>query len=181
MTRLLLVFGLLVTLTGCEGLAQAIVDASANGTDTAPRTSRTTQLAATFTGIEAIKDCDGIEGYGDFNFRVSAQSSFSSSSSGEVHRSSPQLTDGQRTGGLGRRVYEGPAVDGQTLSITFTASEVDQPVIGSAYNDTRLNNTSRTAIHTYRNGRWDKVGSRYITLGGGDCSVRLHYDLDQLS
>lgn len=180
MTRLLLVFGLLATLTGCDSLAQAIVDAN-NGTDTAPRTSRTTELAVSFTGIEAIKDCDGIEGYGDFSFRVNAQSSFSSSASGEVHRSSPQLTDGQRTGSLGRRVFEGPAVDGQTLSITFTASEIDQPIIGAAYNDTRLNNASRTTIHTYRNGRWDKVGSQFVTLGGGDCQVRLYYNLDQVS
>ena len=183
MTRFfsLLVLTLALGLTGCESLAEAIVAAN-TGTNTAPRTERTTQLAVTFNGMEVLKDCEGVaEGAGEFDIRVNAQSSFASSASGEVYKGGPQISEGHRTGGFGRRVFEGPAVDGQTLAITFRASEMDKPVIGAARPDSRLNNASKTGTHTYRNGTWDKLGARYITLGGGACQVRLHYELEQLS
>lgn len=185
MTCVLPLLAVALLLTGCETLVLALDESlqaqRQQQTDTAPRTDRTTRLAVTITGFEALNDCDGVEGVGEFNYWIDSRSSFASSASGEVRRGSAQLSDGQRTGALGRRVFEGPAVDGQTLSIVLRANEMDKPVIGAARPDSRLNNTSRTATHAFRNGRWENVGARYITLGGGNCRVRLHYTLDQLS
>ena len=185
----LLVLLLALPLSGCESFAAAMVDAmEANetatngGSATAPRTSRTTQLAVTFHGMEVIRDCETIvEGAGDFDIRVDAQSSFASSASGEVYKGGPQISEGHRTGGFGRRVFEGPAVDGQTVRITFRASEIDTAPIRGDFSDPRLNNVTKTATHTFNNGTWSALGPRAITLGGGACEVRLHYELDQVS
>lgn len=170
----------LVALSGCEALSEMIV--LPDPADTAPRTSRTTELAVTFNGMEVLQDCETvIEGAGDFDIEVRSQASFASSASGEVYKGKPQISQGHRTGGFGRRVFTGPAVDGQTVAVTFRASEIDSAPIRGNFPDPRLNNARNTATHTYRGGRWDKLGARYITLGGGGCQVRLHYDLEQLS
>ena len=188
MTRFLplLALVLLAPLTGCETFIAALDESlqaqQRPADETVPITNRTTELAVTFHGMEVIRDCETVvEGAGDFDIQVSARSSFSSPSSGQVYKGGPQISEGHRTGGFGRRVFKGPAVDGQTVAITFLASEIDSAPFKGDFPDARLNRASSTGTHTYRNGQWDKVGARYITLGGGACQVRLHYELEQVS
>ena len=190
MTRLLpLLAALLVLpLTGCEALVAAI-DASLEdqrrnetGSATPNRTTETTQLAIQFNGMEVIKDCETVvEGAGDFDIEVSTRASFGTPSAGRVYKGKPQISEGHRTGGFGRKVFEAPAADGQTVNVTFLASEIDTAPFRGDFADPRLNRATNTSTHTFRNGRWENIGARYITLGRGDCQVRLHYDLTQLS
>ena len=185
MTRFLPVLALLLVapLTGCETMIAAIDESlteARSPTDTAPITDRTTQLAVTFGAMEVIRDCETIvEGAGDFDIRVSAVASGSSGI--EVYKGKPEISEGHSTGAFGRRDFTVPAVDGQTLNITFLASEIDTAPFRGAFPDPRLNNATKTATHTYQNGQWSAPGARAITLGSGACQVRLHYDLAQVS
>ena len=138
----------------------------------------TTKLQVDFNYVEAVKDCDGIEGDGDFHFRVRAMQSWGGSVT--VHNRGHTLGDGGRTAALGRHTFTAAATTGQQVTIELTASERDKPLIGATYNDSRMNNATRTAVHAYRDGKWTSTGPRTITLGSGNCQVRLHYSVNQL-
>jgi hypothetical protein len=174
MSRLFVLVTVLLAfpLSGCEALSEAIVLQS-DPTNTAPQTNRTTSLAIAFDQITAIRDCDGVEGDGDFKFWWKAEPSFASAY--ERHRS-PRLGPGQSTGDLGGRMFTGPAVDGQQITVTFTASEMDKPVFGAERPDPQMNNQSKAVRHTFRNGRWSNLGNQRIELGSGGCHVRLSYN-----
>lgn len=190
MTRLLpLLAALLVLpLTGCETLIEAIDQSledqrrTETGSATPNRTTQTTQLAIQFNGMEVLQDCETlVEGAGDFDIEVSTRSSFASSATGRVYKGQPQISQGDRTGGFGRRVFEAPRADGQAVNVTFLASEIDTAPFRGDFPDPRLNRATNTSTHTFRDGRWHNIGPRYITLGGRGCQVRLHYELTQLS
>ncbi len=138
----------------------------------------TTMLQIDFNYVEVIKDCDGIEGDGDFHFRVRALPSWANAVT--VHNRSHTLGDGDRTAALGRSTLTAAANTGQQVTVELTASERDKPLIGATYNDSRMNNATRTAAHSYRDGAWSGQGPRTISLGSGSCQVRLHYTVNQI-
>ena len=133
----------------------------------------TTVLVLDFNYIEVIRDCDGIEGDGDFTFRVQTRPSFGSSRT--VLNRSYTLGDGDRTPAIGRVTTQTTAVAGKAVTVELLAREVDQNIFIGAYNDDRMNNVTRTLDHRYTGSGWTSLGPRSMTVGSGDCQVRLHY------
>lgn len=133
----------------------------------------TAQLQIDFGFVEAVKDCDGIEGDGDFAFKVTTN--VSSGGSSTVFSQSVSLGEGGRTGAIGRKVYSVPATSGQQITVQFEASERDKNIIGQTYNDSRLDNARNSIAHKFNSGTWSSLGPRSIELGSGDCRVRLTY------
>lgn len=136
----------------------------------------TSAIQFDFSFIEAIKDCDGIEGDGDFSFQV--KTIVSSGGSNTVYSSSRTLGDGDRTPAIGRRTYTVPATDGQQVTVEFIATEFDKNIFGKSFNDDRLSGARRTTAHKFNNGKWSGTGPQSITLGSGDCQVRLRYTVN---
>lgn len=136
-----------------------------------------TRLVLDFNYIEVIKDCDGIEGDGEFSFRVRASRSFGGTST--VHNRSHQLGDGDRTGAIGRLTTSTEAVAGKQVTVELRASEVDQNIFTGAYNDERMSNATRTLAHSFNGTNWGNLGPRTISVGSGNCQVRLHYTASQ--
>ncbi len=137
-----------------------------------------TQLQLDFGFVEAIKDCDGIEGDGDFSFKVTTN--VSSGGGSTVYNKSATLGNGGRTSAIGRKVYTVPATDGQQITVEFVASERDKNIIGQTYNDSRLDGARKSIAHKFNNGSWSSLGPRSIELGSGDCRVRLNYTANAL-
>ncbi len=138
----------------------------------------TAQLQIDFGSIEAIKDCDGIEGDGDFSFKVTTN--VSSGGSSTVYSKSVTLGEGGRTSAIGRKTYTVPATSGQQVTVEFEASERDKNIFGTKYNDSRLDNARNSIAHKFNNGTWSSLGPRSIELGSGDCRVRLSYTANAL-
>jgi hypothetical protein len=165
---------LIASLAACE---------SRSATEPAPTPApepviTTTRLQLDFDYVEVIKDCDGIEGDGDFRFVVVATPSFGGSVT--MHNRSHTLGDGDRTEAIGRRTFSAAASNGLQVTVELRASEVDKPLIGATYNDARLNDARGARAHVHNNGVWTNLGPQSITLGSGDCRVRLRYTATQL-
>ncbi len=138
----------------------------------------TTRLQLDFDYVEVIKDCDGIEGDGDFLFVVVASPSFGSAVT--MHNRNHTLGDGERTPAIGRRTFTANATNGLQVTVELRATEYDKYIWGTVYNDSRLDNARLTLAHTHNNGVWTNLGPQSITLGSGDCRVRLRYTATQL-
>lgn len=136
-----------------------------------------TRLVLDFNYIEVVRDCDGIEGDGEFTFRVLANRSFGSTST--VYNRTHQLGDGARTGAIGRLTTTTEAVSGKQVTVELRASEEDHNIFVGTYNDDRMNNTSRTLSHSFNGNRWTRLGPNTISVGSGDCLARLHYTATQ--
>lgn len=138
-----------------------------------PPPAATTTLQLDFTNIEAIEDCDGIEGDGDFRFDVAT--SVSAGGGGKIYGTTTTLGNGGKTNSLGRKTYTVPATDGQQVTVEFVASEQDKSVFQVTYNDDRLDGARRTLEHKFNDGEWTNLGPKSILLGSGSCRVRLNY------
>jgi hypothetical protein len=160
--------------------AAVLIAACAGGADSAtgvtpppppPVTSATLRL--TFTAIEAIEDCDGIEGKGDFDFNV-----FATRSNGDVDRvyaAAKTLGRGERTGTLGEHMYKVQIGTAAAVKVQFRATEFDKTVFGKKFADKRLDDASGSVEHKWDGHAWSSLGQRTITLGSGNCRVRLIY------
>ena len=168
--RILFSLAVVLPLSACVGIPNMTNPSGGGGSPGPAQTS----LMLDFGVITAIRDCDSV-GPGDFRFRVTATSSPNSGSSGTVLSRSMELGRGQNSGDIGLRQFQLPAQDGATITVRFSASEVDDPPIGQPRNDNRMDNLSGESVHVYRNGRWTNMGGNTITLGGGVCQVRLQY------
>jgi hypothetical protein len=136
-----------------------------------------TALQIDFNYVEVIRDCDGIEGDGDFTFVVVASPSFGGAST--VLNRSETLGPGGRTAAIGRRTWQTEATSGKQLTVELRASERDTDIFGRRYNDSRMDNIARTLAHTFNGKSWSNLGPKTITVGSGDCQVRLHYTATQ--
>ena len=140
-----------------------------------------TSIRVDFNYVEAVKDCDGFPlGEGEFSFGVYARPSFGSSTT--VYTSNQRgFADGQRSGALGQREFTTTAVNGQEVTIEFKASEVDYDIFGNnPFNDSRMSSRTQTTRHTFDGRKWSGSGPQTITMGSGDCQVRLSYTVSEI-
>jgi hypothetical protein len=117
--------------------------------------------------FECIVDGDGIEGAGDFAFRVTV----------DYHEKTwlRQLSDGQSST-LNWSEAMQYANDGNPIEVrvTFICSERDTNILGELFNDADMDGRTATAVESVG---VDTSISNYITLGNSNCKVRLHYTL----
>lgn len=154
--------------TGCGGGAES------DGGPTAPPSPATVTLILDFHHIEVQEDCDGIEGDGDFAFRVKTDR-FPPEAVDVVYDKSVSLGPGGKSEPLGRRSYTLSATERGERVVEFGASEKDRNAFGTVYNDARLNFESGMLTHLYNNGTWNTLGDHSITLGSAGCRVTLSW------
>lgn len=159
--------------------ALSACDAGGPGTEPPPPGPSNTSIRFDFNYIEALNDCDGFPlGEGEFSFTVRANPSFATSTT--VYNSSPNLDDGDRTGALGRRDFTTTATNGQQVTVEFRGTEYDYDILGNPFADSRMDGIQTTAQHTYNGSSWSGLGPQTLTLGSGDCRVRLSYTASEI-
>lgn len=176
--RTALIASALFILWGCDsgGPTAECPDPNNPACSQPPAPSNTT-VRLDFNYVEAVKDCDGFPlGEGEFDLRVTATPSFASGTTvlNSIQRG---LDDGERTGALGRRTFTTEATSGKQINVKFEASEIDFDILGSPFDDSRMSNREITRTHTFNGTTWSGTGPRSITMGSGDCQVRLSYDV----
>lgn len=163
-------------------------------TEPAPTTTTTEPIreatvTVTLIRFQALKDCDGIEGFGDFFFEAYVTTpggGIEGSTSGDR-----QLTDLEYWNHLEEVTFTVPEEQGSEFAVVFGSSEKDQKAFtGEVYNDERMDNAMHTASHTYINGVWigppmhsTGLGGTYplaiqLLNGSGNCTAELHYVVD---
>jgi hypothetical protein len=141
---------------------------------TEPGPATTTTLTVNFASILAVRDCDGVEGEGDFEFEV--RFGRPPAASGEVvYSRTINLDAGATTADLGTRSLTVEATDGVTAQVSFTATELDLSIVGQEYPDERLDAAFGSMQHVFSNGTWSNLGPQSISLGSGECRVRLDW------
>ncbi len=157
---------------------------------TAPPTTEPplSNITVTLIRFQAISDCDGIEGIGEFGFRA-----YVSTPDGTVHgeaTSSVNLSDNEYENQLADVSLQLPQTQGREFTVHFQSSEIDKDIFGTVYNDSRMDGLTIRQTHVYSNGLWTSpvaestgLGGTYPTAiqlrnGSGDCSAELHYVLD---
>lgn len=125
-------------------------------------------------------DCDGIEGDGDFVLAYSVFGEGQKQASGGGTYSLADNNPNKKFARIKRTArFEAQRIIGNTFSIEFESTEWDKPIIGSAYPDSRMANLVGTSEHRYLSGGWSNVsGTRRITNGSGNCSIRLEYTIN---
>jgi hypothetical protein len=159
--------------TLCAG---AIVTGCGGGGDgpSAPAVPAMITLNLDFTYIEVEEDCDGIEGDGDFEFRVQTYR-LPTDTAEIVYHKSVNLGPGGYSEWIGRRSYTFPATETEQRTVWFGASEMDKDVFGWTYTDSRLSYASGTLEYSYANGTWNTLGVQSIALGSDGCRVTLRW------
>ena len=123
------------------------------------------------------KDCDGIEGDGDFYLYAEM---------GGNNRIEKHTFDGQAGDGTNISIKKNMTVDiehklNNTFYVYFRSIEYDKPVIGAVYNDSRMNDIRTTRSYVWQGNSWSNLsgnGARtyyIINHGSGDCQAELGY------
>ncbi len=148
----------------------------------------------TLVRFQAIRDCDGVEGDGDFAFSASVRNRNGNTYPGSVVHRSATLGDGDYVNVLHDVFFDVDWEQGEKFTVSFTGSERDKDVFGKTWNDARMNGANRMASHTYNEatntwsnndpqgtglgGRWPKL--HQIEVGSGNCRAELHYNVEYL-
>lgn len=147
-----------VVLTGC----------GSDRSPTSPDPVMNLRTQVTVTSVEVIKDCDGIEGSGEFYFYrqvggtgIGWTRNLSSGQSDVVNWTVTML----------QRGYTG---EGHSFSVEFRCTEYDQNILGKIYPDSDMDDRRGVANYVMSP---DLAETNYITLGTDRCKVRLHYKI----
>ncbi|MBI1933682.1 MAG: thiol-activated cytolysin family protein [Ignavibacteriales bacterium] len=131
-----------------------------------------------------IKDCDGIEGDGEFNFDVYIQNR----GGGNLHHYAKTLVSGEYANSINAtyQIKMEKAL-GQKFTIKFVCTETDKSIFGVVYSDDRMNGRYGATTYEFNSsGGWGVAGtgavlpstsSQSITLGSDNCQVKLDYSI----
>lgn len=122
------------------------------------------------------KDCDGIEGDGEFSFRALVRNG--STTEGDFRRSAT-LGDGGKVTLNEEVVFDASRLVGNRFSITFYSSERDRDIFGNTFNDSRMNNRSSAKTHEFGSTGWSNLSTGDIRLvnGSQNCQAELVYSV----
>ncbi|MGI9175682.1 MAG: thiol-activated cytolysin family protein, partial [Rhodothermales bacterium] len=137
------------------------------------------RVTITMDQFHVIKDCDGIEGSGDFHLYGAI---FDNATGQNVNREdfgfNGQADDGNNIAINKNVTVDVPNQAGKKFWVYFRSYEVDQDILGNTWNDTRMDDVRKNSEHAWQAGGWSNLSSsgRYsITNGSGDCRARLDY------
>jgi thiol-activated cytolysin len=134
----------------------------------------------TLDRFHVVKDCDGIEGAGDFHLYAGIYENSSGSNVLRTdHGFNGQLNDNENVSISKSWTVELPHTSASRFSAYFRSYETDQDIFGSTWHDDRMGDARTTAVHQWQAGGWTNLGptggSRTITHGSGDCQAQLIY------
>ncbi|MCB0742826.1 MAG: thiol-activated cytolysin family protein [Ignavibacteriae bacterium] len=144
----------------------------------------TTQNSNTFNiylgNFSVIKDCDGIEGGGEFYFKVQFLDENNNVLANgfnkylDVYDPYNYLINQTKT-------FTMPRTIGKKVVVKLICYESDKDILGNVYYDSRMNGATISGIHSYNsNGTWSGTSpsSRSIEIGKDtNCNVKLHYSI----
>ena len=145
-------------------------------------TKNMSRVTVTLDKFHVVKDCDGIEGPGDFHlYGAIYENSAGSNQLRQDHSFNGQADDGNNLPINKNWTFEIPNAAGSQFSVYFRSYETDQDLFGKTWHDARMGDARSTTEHKYQSGTWTNIGatggSRTITHGSGDCQARLHYSV----
>ncbi|MEF8795248.1 MAG: thiol-activated cytolysin family protein [Salinivenus sp.] len=123
------------------------------------------------------KDCDGIEGDGEFSFRAIVQNGPTREK--DISRSGT-LGDGQSISLNEEVVFDANRTPGYQFAVTFYSTEKDRDLFTGAFNDSRMDNRRAVKRHEFTSSGWTNLnGGARIALvnGSGDCRAELFYSV----
>ena len=124
------------------------------------------------------KDCDGVEGDGEFSFRAIVQNGPTREK--DVSRSGT-LGDGQSISLNEEVVFDANRVPGYQFAVTFYSTERDTNLFTGGFNDSRMDNRRAVKRHEFTSTGWANLnGGARIALvnGSGDCRAELFYSVE---
>ena len=143
-------------------------------------TQNSNTISVYLGNFTAIKDCDGIEGAGDFKFTVQVLSE-NNGNLASAYTKSLTLSDPSSFLINLTKTFTLPKQVGKKFTVKLTCYEYDKSIFGVTYNDSRMNGAVASGVHSYNNdGTWSGTtpSSRTITINPGtDCSVKLNYSI----
>ncbi|MCB9259115.1 MAG: thiol-activated cytolysin family protein [Ignavibacteriales bacterium] len=144
----------------------------------------TTQNFNTFKiylgNFSVIKDCDGVEGGGEFYFKVQFLDENNNVLANGFNKyldvSDPYNYLINQT-----KTFTMPRTIGKKVVVKLICYESDKDILGNVYYDSRMNGATISGIHSYNsNGTWSGTSpsSRSIEIGKDtNCNVKLHYSI----
>ena len=170
-TMFLILLGILV-FTGCSKSSNP--SDPNNGGEVIPKT--TDNIDITLNQFYVHKDCDGIEGDGEFDFKVQILNS-ADQVLYTYNKTDLVLGDGDWFNPNYTVPLTFDRTEGNKFKIKFICTEWDRPLIGNPYHDSRMDERTLVTEHIFSGGTWSNVsGTRYlITNPGSDCSTEFNY------
>ncbi|KAA3615379.1 MAG: hypothetical protein DWQ05_13565 [Calditrichaeota bacterium] len=124
--------------------------------------------------FKALKDCDGIEGDGEFEIWVEI-----SAGNKKYHKSNISAGNGDTIALNWEYSFKANLTDGNYFTVKFICKEWDKDILGKTFGDSRMNKKSGSIRHDYRNAGWSNLekGTRTIVLNSGNnkCSTQMTY------
>jgi thiol-activated cytolysin len=123
------------------------------------------------------KDCDGIEGDGEFQFRAIVNGG--GTREGDFIREAT-LGDGGRVRLNEEVVFDMERRVGNQFAVTFYSTEWDRDLFTGAFKDERMATVSSSKRHTFGSTGWSNVttGDIRIVNGSQNCQAELVYSVD---
>lgn len=125
------------------------------------------------------RDCDGIEGPGDFSFEVEVLdkngSKLSTYSMSSITKSDGEYVNISKT--ISIKLNRTP---GNKFTVKFICNEWDQDILGRVYKDSRMSSKTVQFTHNFdSNSRWSDISGvrSLLTNPGSDCSTELIYSI----
>jgi hypothetical protein len=162
--------------TGCSEDSNPVDPVNSGGGDPDPVVKTHDNIDITLKKFYVVRDCDGIEGDGEFEFKI------------QILNSNNTVLYTYTKGGLelggGDSFtinYTAPITmartEGNKFRVRFICTEWDRPIIGDPYRDSRMNQQTLTLSHIFSGDKWSNIsGIRYMTTNpGSDCSTEFSY------
>ena len=133
--------------------------------------------------FNVVKDCDGIEGNGEFQYDVYVRDI----NGKNIHHYSKSINTGEGANSI-NKTYKIKLEKkiGAKFTVAFYCSEWDKPLIGASYRDSRMNSEYGADTFEFNSSaQWGLAGTgggsssiiESIALGSGNCKVRLNYNI----
>ncbi len=130
----------------------------------------------TIQNFKSIKDCDGIEGDGEFEIWVQI-----SAGNKKYHKSNISAGNGDVIKLDWNYSFKANLKEGNYFTVKFICKEWDRDIFGKTWGDSRMNKKSGYIRHEFRNNTWSNLGNGYKSIvlnpGNNDCSTQLSYKI----
>jgi thiol-activated cytolysin len=126
--------------------------------------------------FKAIKDCDGIEGAGEFEFEIQILNK-NGSKIASYAQGSITLNNGEAVTLNKTLTINMKREVGNKFTVRLICSEWDKDILQNTYRDSRMNKKTVSFTHQYNSdGKWSDEGGRLLTTNpGSDCSSEVNY------
>ncbi len=140
------------------------------------------RVTLTLNKFHVVKDCDGVEGSGDFHLYAAIYDNSTGANTLRTDKGfNGQYDDGDDVTINKNWTVDMPHTAGKQFSVYFRSYETDKDILGNVYNDSRMGDARTTSEHAWQAGGWTNLSgattTRTLTHGSGDCRAQLEYSV----